>query len=208
MTDNASLVSDLRLVFVRSGTSWDDVVENALQVILFGSRAVGPHGPDSDWDLLCVGHGERIRRGELDLLWLTRSETRSKEWLGSELASHIAAFGKWIVGADDWSDMATISDEAIAKKRRHIEHRLAALARVWLHLSTAHKRRHTRLIRRQLQRLQLLERRQAVIPNPMLDREWRILLSENCGNLRLSAFAAVLGIDVEPITVLDRLQDA
>ena len=37
--------------FIERGTNWAREQPTPVSVILFGSRASGDHGPDSDWDI-------------------------------------------------------------------------------------------------------------------------------------------------------------
>src|SRR6516162_4429065 len=94
------------------GLTWAALAKRASQIILFGSRAAGVAGHDSDWDLLLVGEGHAVRSRELDIVWIRPAMIRSESWLGSELASHVAVYGRWLLGPDDWRYEVRISPDA------------------------------------------------------------------------------------------------
>jgi hypothetical protein len=148
--------------------------QHASQIVLFGSGAAGLQTPDSDVDLLCVGENpKKIRSAKLDLIWISDEETRKEEWLGSELANHIARFGIWLHGGDTWSKGVYISENALQQKRRALRIRIKALRRSWPILTEEFRRHHTTLLRRDVQRYRLLDEGSPVPPTPFLDEEWR-----------------------------------
>ena len=78
-------------------------LNSSIEVVIFGSMSVGLQRPDSDIDILLVGNDEyRVKDKGLDLIAITRETTRSPTWLESELASHIAEYGNWILGTSSW----------------------------------------------------------------------------------------------------------
>ena len=187
------VIPSVTVVCNNNGPRWDDVVATATEIVLFGSRAVGWATEQSDWDLLCVGEGQRIYTKQLDLIWISDAQVKSLPWLGSELAGHIAAFGVWLAGTDSWSHLVAVSDAAIRRKRTDIERRLSSLSAVWHGFGHAYRERHLGLIRRQVQRLEALTIGVAIPPNPMLDESW---LESNRGRegYRLMSMAANLGV--------------
>jgi predicted nucleotidyltransferase len=154
--------------------NYDELLSEASEVVIFGSRAVGVHSPASDLDLLIVTpHNNRIRSSGLDFVLLLPEEVKSPFWLGSELASHVARYGRWIKGIGEWRDSVHTSDRAIARKQK----RVAAVAKNatwrWARLHPAFHLKYAVTVRRELQRLELLLDREAIPPTPTLDLVWR-----------------------------------
>src|SRR5262249_29459245 len=98
----------------------EQLLETSYEVVLFGSRSINMHRSDSDFDLFCIGEGKRIKTKSLDVLWLTPSSLNQQEWLGSELASHIASFGVWLKGVGGWRSRVQASDSSVRLKQRQI----------------------------------------------------------------------------------------
>jgi hypothetical protein len=121
---------------------------------------------------LCVGQGRSRHRDEIDLVWIRPEEVSSPEWLGSELASHVAAFGRWLHGSGTWKSRAFVSPRAVERKRRHLQTRVAALRESWASLSLAARRKHLTRLRRDLQRLDVMLEGRPVPPSPILDEAW------------------------------------
>lgn len=63
----------------RSGMTWTSIEDRALEIVVFGSRACGVAKADSDWDVLCVGTGESVRAGLVDLIWLEAEQMERME---------------------------------------------------------------------------------------------------------------------------------
>lgn len=156
----------------RVGISWRDLISRAEEVILFGSRAAGLATSSSDWDLLCIGRGSDVRRDDVEIIWLDPLQRSGRKWLGSELAGHIAAFGVWLVGSPDWIGDVFVSSEAVAHKERKICRRLAVLRRTWELVGHDYQERKGQEVRRDMQRLALLYRGQAIPATLTLDRYW------------------------------------
>jgi hypothetical protein len=167
------LLSGLREAFEGAGVSWSETLLDADELVLFGSRAAGVARSDSDWDVLCVGTGTRLRSGLLDLLWVPPRDIESQGWLGSELAAHVAIYGVWFKGQGDWRIRVGISIDSIERKRRRIRRRLTGLKRVWRMLIPEIREARLDDLRRDLQRLELLEKESGPPPTPILDRRWR-----------------------------------
>jgi Nucleotidyltransferase domain len=154
------------------GLTWHSLEQKASQIILFGSRAANVAKEESDWDLLLIGEGKAVHTRYVDLVWVSPEIIRSQRWLGSELASHVAAYGHWIFGPDEWRRSVSISAAAVERKRSSIEFRFEELRKVLPSLLPAAKARHLRRLRQDIQRLALLEAGEAVPPSRYLDDAW------------------------------------
>ena len=156
-----------------SGTTYERVVDASTEVVIFGSRAVGMHRPDSDLDVLLVGGNTgRLRVAGIDFVILRSEELASSFWLGSELASHIASYGKWIKGCGSWRQQVRISDRAAMRKQARLVGLLMRAPRWWSKLHPVFHAKYKLTIRRELQRLDLLRRKTPVPPTCTLDSEW------------------------------------
>jgi hypothetical protein len=126
----------------------------------------------SDWDLLFVGEGRSLHTHELDMIWISPTLINSERWLGSELASHIAAYGRWLLGCEDWRHRVHISPSTVARKQALVQFQLMELDKVWPALLPGARTRHIRRLRREVQRLRLLASGTAVPPAQHLDATW------------------------------------
>lgn len=151
----------------------ESFVQNASELILFGSRAVDLHTPSSDWDVLYVGPPQEWVRN-LDQIRVTRERLLSREWLGSELAGHIAQFGRVICGSADWREKTFRSRAAMRRKQKQIEERAYRFEAIAARLNQTFERKLARKIRRDIQRLKILEYGLAIPPTPALDLAWRL----------------------------------
>jgi predicted nucleotidyltransferase len=140
-------------------------------IIIFGSRAVGVEASDSDLDVLVVGGCNRLKSGGLDLIPVAADRLKMTEWLDSELASHIATYGRWLSGSDSWRHDARVGASAITKKERRLRSLFTAVTQSWDSLHPSFHLRHATTIRRELQRFALLNDGQPVPPTRLLD-EW------------------------------------
>jgi hypothetical protein len=145
----------------------------ASQIIVFGSRAAGVASPSSDLDILCVGKGQSSSGRALDLVWIDEGTLASAGWLQSELAGHVAFYGRWLRGSPDWKSQVKCGQLAAERKALRIASRIRAMERGWGLLSGRQREEHCTLLRRDLQRHALLARGQPVPPGPVLDRAWR-----------------------------------
>ncbi len=151
----------------------DQLLEEAVDLIIFGSRAAGVHSKLSDLDILYVGVRERYKSECLDIVWRQPSEIEHRKWLGSELASHIAAYGIVIQGDAHWKDAVRLADATLSKKERRVAALVDGLWVYWDRIHPEFRRKYLTTIRREVQRLQLLREGVAVPPTPMLDRKWK-----------------------------------
>ncbi len=189
------LTEFVRAAIEKAGLRLDEVADKAREIIVFGSRAAGVHSPHSDLDLLFVSPdpGRRLKSSGLDIVWLRPEAVDSPNWHGSELAGHVAAYGRWLSGPDAWKAEVFTSPTAIQKKQRQLADRIQALEASWRSLAPAYRRRLFTLIRRDLQRLELLRQARPVSPTPLLDHDWE-RTDDPMGNLvRLLKQASNLG---------------
>ncbi len=149
-----------------------DLERTCSEIVVFGSRALGLARDDSDIDLLCIGQGQSLRRRSLDLIFRTSAFVHSPRWLSSELGTHVARYGVWIHGRSDWANDAIPDAGAAERKRQLIAARSRALRRLWDSLLPVYRQKHTLKLRRDLQRLQFLEKGLPVPPTAMLDQAW------------------------------------
>ena len=154
------------------GLSWAELTRQASDVLLFGSRASGWSHEGSDWDVLCVGHGPTRPRSRVDIVWVGPRTSRSLHWLGSELASHVLAFGRPLQGDCAWARDVRLSPRAVQGKRRRVMARISSLERLWPCVRLGFKERHGRLLRREIQRACLMDQGAPVPPAGQLDAMW------------------------------------
>src|SRR5439155_15865922 len=142
------------------------------------SMAVGISRTDSDIDVLCIGEGQyKIKRPFLDLIGVSVHETKSKDWLQGELASHVAQYGTWLKGSPQWLHAVRIGRSVVAHKRRRIRTFMRFLPLAWPRLEPCFREKYSIKLRRETQRLILLEQRIPVPPTKMLDHSWTTTLA-------------------------------
>ena len=189
------------------GLSWQHLVAHAGELVLFGSRACGCASARSDWDLLCIGDGTSRRTRSIDILWLSSDFVRSHAWKASELAGHIAAYGRWLHGQPSWqAELRSDMTEASQAKTARIARRMHALERAWNQLSAPYRQKHWVRLRRDLQRHALIMEGQAVPPSAWLDAAWSRTAEPREDGARLyrntglhSAFLDVLLDELYPV---------
>lgn len=158
-----------------TGRDAESYFDEASEVIVFGSMAVGVDRPDSDIDVMCIGgHESKLKTDSLDLIVFPREATRNQTWLRSELALHISHYGVWIKGTPDWIDRAQVGPQAIEEKRRRVEAFMRHLPDAWSSLEEGFRIKYSIKVRREAQRLLLLSRSVPVPPTKMLDTRWGI----------------------------------
>jgi predicted nucleotidyltransferase len=183
----------------KEGITLDALMERASEVVVFGSQASGSASEDSDWDVLVLGDFPPVHRERLDLVVVSSEQASSKQWLESELASHVAQYGIWLKGTGAWRPNARIGNETIAAKNRRLRSQAEAFGAIGHIQSPARRFEHARSLRRQLQRLELLTLNGAVPTNPELDRAWAALSrEERKSRLSRSMKAWGLGTDELP----------
>lgn len=175
MTSNttSALLELARFLPTQDRCLLDRLLEEAVDVIIFGSRAAGVHSKLSDLDILCVGARERYRSERLDMVIREPSEVEDRKWLGSELASHIVAYGIAIHGSADWKNAVRLSEATVSQKERRVLALVDGLWAYWDRIHPEFRRKYLTTIRREVQRLELLREGIAVAPTPTLDRIWK-----------------------------------
>lgn len=164
-----------------------DVLDASIggQLILCGSRVVpGLAREDADWDLLIVSDNVEpektkgpvglIEREGFDVMIARTEQICDPMWLGTELASHVAAWGVWLRGElyDNWRHRAYVSNASVDFKMRLVERKTMALVDGWRRLNEHFHAKRSLELRRQILRMGLLRQRSPVPPTPILDRMW------------------------------------
>lgn len=181
------------------GTSWDDLQFRSSEIILFGSAACGLASKSSDVDILCVGSGETRITDSVDLLWVTAEMIRESPWIGSEIAGHIAEYGKWLKGTGQWVRNVSLSEDALNRKRNQVACHIRATMRYWDVFKGVRRQRQLQLIRRQLQRLIKLATETPVPPSPLLDEEWNLVREKS-----IPEWGLISAIEPEEIRFLSK----
>jgi len=174
-----------------AGPHVQQCVNQASEVIVFGSMAVGLDRPDSDIDVLCIGGSDyKLKMPLLDLIVVPEESVRDPIWLQSELASHVGKYGKWIRGSPRWKDYARVTSKVAEEKRRRISAFMRSLPGSWPRLRECFRAKYATKLRRETQRLILLEHGFPVPATRVLDCSW-IALSHSVSevSVRLRRFA-------------------
>lgn len=158
-----------------AGLSLDQLREHSSQIILFGSRAAGCAHATSDWDILVVGEGPTPLMKNIDLVWIHPRKFDSGDFFSTELAGHVARYGVWLHGSPGWRNAARVGPAAIEHKVKRLASRAHALERGWPILNASLRNEESTLFRRDLQRLELLSRGEAIPPSKWLDDAWMAL---------------------------------
>jgi hypothetical protein len=172
MTDEIPLAALDRALAV-AGLGFSELRRLARGVAVFGSRAAGCATSASDWDVLCVGAGRSRKVRGLDLVWVEPGMLESSEWLGGDLAGHIAAYGVWLDGAPAWEVGAVDFATAASRKETRLFRSLRALAPAWNMLGPAYRAKHATLLRRDVQRWRVLQNSLPIPPSAVLDGRFR-----------------------------------
>lgn len=180
------LRKEAQAVVESEGLSWRRLLRSAKQIIVFGSHAVGLESPSSDFDLLCVGQGSRFKSRKVHLIWIGEDRFKRRSWLGGELATHVSRYGKWIKGRKPWSRELRPDRKAVARKQKRVNSRVKAMRAEWSRLLPAFQRKQLSRLRRDIQRLVYLKRREPMPPTRLLDAQWADISPES------SAWSALL----------------
>jgi hypothetical protein len=109
----------------------------------------------------------------MDLVVRTEKELLSPDWLKSELAGHIAVYGRWLQGVGGWRaralELVRESNDAAEAKQRRVDRLASGLRKYWDRLTPDFRRRNLITLRREKQRFELLRSGFAVPPTRLLD---------------------------------------
>ena len=174
MTSPADLQSLLETRIGREDPQLKTLLLHSSQIAVFGSTSVGLETVSSDLDVFCVGQTAcGFKSRSLDVVWVSEDALGFPAWKQSELASHISCYGIWLKGTPEWIEGIQIGQPAIEKKRRRIQAFLTHLPKAWQDLEMCFKEKYSVKVRREVQRLLLLEQAVPVPPTVVLDRAWR-----------------------------------
>ncbi len=173
-------IERVRAAVAGAGLSWDDVWRRSEQVILFGSYAAGCESTASDVDLICVGQGQRLASKELHLLWVKSSVLNDPDWVTTEIGGHVVRYGRWLKGSCNFRQHRAAAPKTIVRKLQKIADRAGVLGEKWARLSPAYRASERLKLRRDIQRLAILQIGEAVPPSPLLDSTW-VTEVDKCG---------------------------
>jgi hypothetical protein len=160
----------------RLGAGWSSAwryVDRAPEMIVFGSMSVGLDRRDSDIDVLCVGENDyKLKTDGVDLIVISARTADSRAWLGSELAVHVARYGTWIRGVSSWRQDVHLSSRTIEAKEHRVRAFMKYLPAAWSELEECFRVKYATKVRRETQRLILIEQGVPVPPTAILDRFW------------------------------------
>jgi predicted nucleotidyltransferase len=195
-----SLSSTLELRLRGTDSVTRRAVETATELVVFGSMAPGIDDRNSDLDLLCITPRPlRYKDRKLDLLCLSEAELQSTDWLCSELAAHVAAYGIWLRSPSNWIHEVRLGESAIARKQRRLQSYAITLRNGWWRLNDHFKAKYVMKLRREAQRLLLLERRIPIPPTRRLDEAWQLSRASQDGLYR----AVLNSLTILPSPVLE-----
>jgi predicted nucleotidyltransferase len=164
-------MTEISVILKRAGLDLGRIPSSVREIVLFGSRALGCATRTSDWDVLVIAKRD-VRLHEvcgLDVLVFVTGE--ESVWLGSELATHVAAHGLWLHGSGAWRADVDVS-RAAAAKVKVLRRDASVLMEYWDKLSPPRALEHLRRFRRDAQRLEVLRRGDGVPPAAWLDADW------------------------------------
>ena len=114
------------------------LADQCSELVVFGSQAAGLQTQFSDLDVFMVGSAGAVpkfaRENHVDLVFRTVEDLQSPAWLNSELAGHIAVYGRWLESGE-WAekvlDSLGESDGAAEAKRRRVDRLFWGLRKHW-----------------------------------------------------------------------------
>ena len=166
------------------------------EAVVFGSVACECEDSLSDFDILLVGSGSRVKTKQLDIIWLDPRRVRSRWWLGSELANHVAAYGVWLKGEGSWRSEVFVSEAALQKKRRAVANRAATIYFSRDRLLPQYQRKLVELLVMDIYRLHNLTRSIPMPPRQLLSR---IVLEDGFRTLDRAVDHDMLGAAFRPL---------
>lgn len=169
------LLCSIDHVLAQQGLSFSELRQQASAIALFGSRAAGCARTTSDWDLFCVGQGRSRRIACVDLIWVDAPAIEHLFFLGGELAGHVAAHGTWLHGEPAFQIADVQFDTAAKRKEERLVKRLRSYEQTWHLLDRGYQEHDAKLLRRDAQRLGLLQANVAVPPSAHLDAAWDLM---------------------------------
>jgi predicted nucleotidyltransferase len=185
--------------------------EKSSQVVIFGSFVYGCENSRSDIDILFVGEGRRKARKGLDFIWLKPQRIYSRSWLGSELATHISAYGLWAKGDNEWKDLVFFSKAAITRKKEKIYNRLLHIFLKKDNLSLQSKYELTQQVLLNCHRLKMLYNDVPIPPTAisaqLIMREHDNLLTEMFSDKFLGRVAEIFLKEIFPDTDINMLYE-
>ena len=102
----------------------------------------------------------------------------TEEWLGSELASHVACYGVWIKGAGAWRSHASVSPNVVARKAARLRRQIGTFGKLFQRSNSARELKHRKSGATVGDFVaEGLPREDPVPPTRVLDEEWRQLAS-------------------------------
>ena len=178
MSAELKLLLEQRLSEVSKQTR--DWVEQSTHIAVFGSAACRLEQPESDLDVLCVGPKEfKFKSPRLEITSLTEGTPTYTAWRQGELAFHLSRYSVWLKGDPAWSDGILLGESAVSNKLRRLSAFLRFLPGAWKGLGPNFHKKYSVKLRRETQRLLLLEGRVPIPPTLVLDSIWA-----NCANAR------------------------
>jgi hypothetical protein len=185
------LVEVLRQRLGCAGLHAQQYFDQASEVIVFGSMSAGIDRADSDMDVLSISTcAYKYKSRFLDLVGVPSQATRSRAWLQSELATHVGKYGTWVKGTPEWVSETSVGARVVYEKRSRISAFMRSLEKSWSRLDECFRAKYSVKLRRETQRLTLLERGVPVPPTRILDYYWAaasISPSEVLDHLRQTA---------------------
>ena len=170
---NREALATIERRLIEIGWSTLKLLERADEVAVFGSFAMNGDLSRKDVDIFAVGDFKGRITSCVDLMVVSKSQLSSAEWLESEVAGHIAKYGKWLKGTPEWACQAATTKETVLSKARRIESHLKGLRKNWRYMGGKYRDKHLTAIRRHLQRLECLINGQFVPPSKLLDESWK-----------------------------------
>lgn len=127
------ILNKIKCRFPSFENRYEELAPYSSEIILFGSYAHNCDRYESDVDILFIGDGKgttnpkNIVTKDYDFIWLNPRKLKSRTWLSSELALHVAHYGLWLKGEGLWCKDTFFSSAAMIRKKRIIYNKLTSL---------------------------------------------------------------------------------